>query len=125
MKILTVEKERLNKFSDVGNENPFFFQDISYEKEMLRWKSISDEELLESLKKSHTVLAGIDEKEWEITKIEEKLLEAAGDKRGDLLWPLRVALTGAQKSPSPFECAWVLGKTESLKRLSNAINAWE
>ncbi|EKE18654.1 MAG: hypothetical protein ACD_9C00268G0001 [uncultured bacterium] len=125
MKILTVEKERLNKFSDVGNENPFFFQDISYEKEMLRWKSISDEELLESLKKSHTVLAGIDEKEWEITKIEEKLLEAAGDKRGDLLWPLRVALTGAQKSPSPFECAWVLGKTESLKRLSNAINVWE
>ncbi|MFZ2882257.1 MAG: hypothetical protein WA019_04235, partial [Candidatus Moraniibacteriota bacterium] len=42
--------------------------------------------------------------------------------RGELLWPLRAALTGAQKSPSPFECAWVLGKSESLERIKNAIN---
>ena len=30
-------------------------------------------------------------------------------------------LTGAERSPSPFEIAWVLGKEESLKRLENSI----
>jgi len=49
-------------------------------------------------------------------------LQATGDKRGDLLWPLRAALTGEQKSPSPFEVAWVLGRSESLKRLNMALN---
>ncbi|MDP2630760.1 MAG: hypothetical protein Q8P56_05110, partial [Candidatus Uhrbacteria bacterium] len=62
--------------------------------------------------------------------IEKILMEAAGEpshgneagkNRGDFLWPLRVALTGAQRSPSPFEVAWVLGKKESLKRLEKAI----
>ncbi|EKD46795.1 MAG: hypothetical protein ACD_67C00061G0005 [uncultured bacterium] len=120
-KVLTVEKQRLAKFADVGDENMFFFQDIAYEKEMLRWKNINDAELVSSLQSSFSTLNEISEEDWTLAKIEEKLLETAGDKRGDLLWPLRVALTGAQKSPSPFECAWVLGKTESLKRLTNAM----
>jgi glutamyl-tRNA synthetase len=124
-KVLTVEKERLSKFADVGDENKFFFENISYDKEALRWKTTTDEELMASLNTSKTVLADINEEQWLLKSIEEKLLEAAGDKRGDLLWPLRMALTGAQKSPSPFECAWVLGKIESLKRIENAIEMWK
>lgn len=120
-KVLTVEKERLTKFADVGDENVFFFQDISVEKSMLAWKTNTDEQTIESLKSAQKTLDEIAEKEWTKEKIEEKLLETAGDKRGDLLWPLRVALTGAQKSPSPFECAWVLGKSESIKRIENAL----
>jgi len=120
-KVLTVEKERLAKFSDVGEENRFFFQDIVCEKEMLRWKKITDEEVQKSLETSQKVLAEIAEKDWTKENLEAKLLEAAGDKRGDLLWPLRVALTGAQKSPSPFEVAWVLGKNETSRRISQAL----
>ena len=123
-KVLTIEKERLAKFSDVGDENKFFFQEISFEKEMLRWKTSSDEEIVLSLEKAKETLNEIAENDWDVKKIEEKLLIVAGDKRGDLLWPLRTALTGAQKSPSPFECSWVLGKKESLKRIDDAIKMW-
>jgi glutamyl-tRNA synthetase len=123
-KVLTIEKERLVKFSDVGEENIFFFQDISYDKEMLRWKTITDEEIVLSLEKSKMTLDKIAENDWALENIEKELLSAAGDKRGDLLWPLRTALTGAQKSPSPFECAWVLGKIEAIKRISKAIEMW-
>jgi glutamyl/glutaminyl-tRNA synthetase len=120
------------KFSDVGKENKFFFQDISYEKEMLRWKKITDEEIRKSLETSKKVLDDISDKDWTRENLEKKLLEAA-DKparnathsvaggRGDLLWPLRVAMTGAQKSPSPFEVAWVLGKSETTKRILQAL----
>jgi len=121
-KVLAVEKDRLVKFSDAGEENKFFFQDISYEKEMLRWKSITDEEIKNSLETSKKVFEEISDKDWDLKNIESKLLEVAGEKRGDLLWPLRVALTGTQKSPSPFEVAWVLGKNESLKRITQASN---
>ena len=120
-KVLMIEKERLSKFSDVGDENTFFFQEISYQKEMLRWKTNTDQQTIESLQTSYDILKDIDESDWSLSAIETKLLEAAGDKRGDLLWPLRVALTGAQKSPSPFEVAWALGKEESLARLKNAL----
>ncbi|EKE11677.1 MAG: hypothetical protein ACD_15C00037G0006 [uncultured bacterium] len=120
-KVLTIEQERLVNLSEVGEYNRFFFTDIEYDKEMLRWKKITDQELIESLEKSKTVLDEIPQENWEIKTLEEKLFAAAGDKKGDLLWPLRVALSGAQKSPSPMELAWVLGKSESLKRLYFAL----
>jgi glutamyl-tRNA synthetase len=41
--------------------------------------------------------------------------------RGKLLWPLRVALSGKEKSPPLFEIAEILGKEEALKRIRRAI----
>ncbi len=40
---------------------------------------------------------------------------------GSTLWPMRVALSGLEKSPGPFQLAWVLGKDETLERIRNAI----
>ena len=41
---------------------------------------------------------------------------------GEVLWPLRAALSGKQASPGPFEIMEVIGKNESLKRLEIALN---
>ena len=41
---------------------------------------------------------------------------------GDVFWPIRVALSGLETSPSPAELLFVLGKKESLKRIKKAIN---
>lgn len=120
-KVLTIEQERLAKLSDVGEENKFFFQDINYDKNFLRWKEMNDESLKKTLGKSKEILENISEENWTRENLEKELINAAGDKKGELLWPLRATLTGAQKSPSPFEVAWVLGKTESLKRIENAL----
>ncbi len=120
-KVLSIEQDRLNNLSEVGESNKFFFQDINYDRELLRWKEISDEDLRLSLEKSRKILEETDEADWSKEKLEQKLLEAAADRRGELLWPLRVALTGAQKSPSPFEVAWVLGKNKSLGRINEAL----
>ena len=122
-KVLTIERERLAYLSGVGESNKFFFdENISIDKDMLRWKEMTDDELKASLQKSSEVLSGISDENWTTEELEKKLMEAAGDKRGELLWPLRVALTGEKKSPSPFEVAWVLGKKKSLERINNAIH---
>ncbi|MEK7598719.1 MAG: glutamate--tRNA ligase [Patescibacteria group bacterium] len=121
-KVLAVEQDRLNNLSEVGEHNKFFFQNVDYPRELLKWKDMSFPDLKNSLDKSKCVLEKIDQKDWTKENLEKALLKAAGEKRGDLLWPLRAALTGEQKSPSPFEVAWVLGREESLKRLDFALN---
>jgi glutamyl/glutaminyl-tRNA synthetase len=39
---------------------------------------------------------------------------------GNVLWPLRVALSGKEKSPEPFLLAHALGKKETLSRIAYA-----
>ena len=103
-RVLTVEFDRLPKLSDVGENNQFFFAtDLNYDKSLLRWKEMTDEYLKKNLEKVQELLGNISEDEWSRENLEAKLLAVAGEKRGELLWPLRAALTGTQKSPSPFE----------------------
>lgn len=45
--------------------------------------------------------------------------------RGDVLWPLRVALSGKDRSPGPFEIMDVIGKDETLRRIEIAIKKLE
>lgn len=55
-------------------------------------------------------------------KIKSAIWDFASEKgRGEVLWPMRVALTGQAKSPDPFTVAAILGKTESLERLRRVI----
>lgn len=123
-KVLTVEQERLVKLSEVGEANRFFFleaNEVAVSADDMRWKENSNEDTMNNLNKAKEVLENISDENWTLENIEKLLLEAAGDKRGDLLFPLRAALTGEKKSPSPFQVSWVLGKEESLKRIDGAI----
>jgi glutamyl/glutaminyl-tRNA synthetase len=123
-KVLTVEQERLQKLSEAGESNQFFFNDdLNYSKDDIRWKKNTDEETKMFLEKSLKVLENISD--WKKEKIEEELLKEAGEKRGDLLFPLRWILTGQKFSPTPFEVAWVLGKEESLARIKKALKLFE
>lgn len=122
-KVLAIEQERLAKLSDIGENNKFFFvSEISYDEALLNWKQNTKEMTKEALVKAEKILQEFHEEKWTKENLEKILMEAAGDKKGDFLWPLRVALTGVEKSPSPFEVAWVLGKERSLRRVKSAIS---
>jgi glutamyl-tRNA synthetase len=51
-----------------------------------------------------------------------KVIEKMGLKNGQVLWPLRVALSNEEYSPGVFELLRVLGKEISLKRLQSALD---
>lgn len=121
-KVLTVEQERLKTLTDVGVNNPFFFTEtLEYPTELLAWKGNASEITKQELTRAMAVLEAVGEAEWTRENLSVKLLEAAGEKKGDFLWPLRVALTGAERSPSPMDTAWVLGKMETRKRIEQAL----
>lgn len=46
---------------------------------------------------------------------------ATAEGRGAVLWPMRYALSGADKSPDPFIIAGLIGKGETLSRLRTAV----
>lgn len=122
-KLLTLEQDRLERLVDLGEENGFLFSPISYEPEILVWKENTLDDAKAELTKAKNVLEGIEESDWTRENITEILMETAGDKRGDFLWPLRAALTGEKRSPSPMDCAWFLGKEETLYRIEQGLQA--
>ena len=68
------------------------------------------------------VLESIDS--WTEGEIHDRVMEAipaSGMKNGQVLWPLRIAISGQLSTPGgAFEIAYLLGKEETLKRLSDS-----
>ncbi len=121
-RIVTVERERMRRLSDIAENVEFYFETPQYDKKLLSWKGMESDEAAQSLEKSLEVMNEIEESGWELENLKEKFMAAADPKnRGALLWPLRVALTGKEKSPSPWEVAWAIGNEESKKRTEKAI----
>ena len=64
----------------------------------------------------------LSENKFNQDKIKETVWNyAEKEGKGNVLWPMRVALTGMEKSPDPFAVAGVLGKEKTIKRLIYAI----
>ncbi|PIR45476.1 MAG: glutamate--tRNA ligase [Candidatus Vogelbacteria bacterium CG10_big_fil_rev_8_21_14_0_10_50_13] len=73
----------------------------------------------EHLPKLAELLEEVNESDWTTENIKNAVWDFATETgRGEVLWPMRVALTGLAKSPDPFLVAEKLGKKETLNRLS-------
>ncbi len=122
-KTVAIYQERLKKLSEITGLTDFFFKDkLEYDKKLLKWKDMSDEEIKDILDKLVNILSEIKERDWDKKTLENVLMleaEKVGD-RGKVLWPLRVVLTGKETSAGPFEIAEILGKEKTLKRLQKA-----
>ena len=126
-KIIKLEQERIRTLSEIGEATRFFFQDLKYDSNLLKWKDANKTETKISLNKSYSILCDVKDTNFQTGKLKAILMPEAekfgnGD-RGKLLWPLRAALSGKEKSPGPFEIAEILGKEEALKRIKKAIDS--
>lgn len=54
-----------------------------------------------------------------------EVIQGLGVKNGQVMWPLRVALTNEEYSPGAFELMEVMGKEKSLSRLRDSLAALE
>ncbi|NCN53233.1 glutamate--tRNA ligase [Candidatus Wolfebacteria bacterium] len=120
-KIVEVSKDRIEKLSDFEELKKSF--DLSeYEKELLKWKKSDLNSAKENLRRVKELLKTLLDHEYNLKNLEIKIMGYADENgRGDSLWPLRVALSGKQKSPSPIELLYVLDKNESIDRIEKAI----
>lgn len=115
--------ERINKWSDLKNDEEFgFYKNLpEYDANSLVWKKSTPEKAKEYLNNILKFLENADFSSSE--KIKESVwsyVEEMG--RGDVLWPMRYALSGKDKSPDPFTLAYIFGKEETISRINIAIS---
>lgn len=130
-KIIPLLLERISSFGEVAvlaesGELEYYFKDPAIDKSILVWKTLREDpegftktqeyikELITTLKKIST---------WDKENIEKVILsysEKVG--KGNVLWPMRVLLSGKEKSPDPFTLAFILGKDTTIKRLEYILH---
>lgn len=121
--LVTVEEKILKSPKETREQIEFYFELPQYAKELLTHEKMGVDygQAKESLSAAIKSLEKVSN--WTQKEIQTSLLETVeklGLKNGQLLWPVRAALSGLQFSPGAFELAWVLGKEETLNRLNKA-----
>lgn len=120
-KLWPLLKERTIILSELKDLSEFDFlsKKPDYPKEKLNWKETpANKARLEETKKlvesvSDFTKENVKSALWPLAEKEGK---------GEVLWPLRIALSGKDKSPDPFILCELLGKEESLSRINHAIS---
>src|SRR3989344_5093397 len=123
-KIISIYQERLKKLSEIKELAGFFFEEVKYDRGLLKWKDMQDKEIKQSLEKSEKILKKMKNENWNKENLENILIKEAEKEsdRGRVLWPLRAALTGQKASAGPFDVADILGREKTLARIRQAIN---
>lgn len=125
--LITAEDKILKDPSRVEENIKFFFSISDYDPSLFinEKMKVDSNMAAESIKASIKTLENLPEENFnDMEKLQQPLIQTVQDmgiKNGQLLWPMRVALSGEQYSPGVFELLWVLGKEESLKRLKNGL----
>lgn len=120
-KVIGLVLERIQKLTDVPDLTDFFFTLPSYEPKLLQWREAGLERIQQQLERILETMQKIDEHAFTKETLTEQVGSLYGTDRGEILWPLRVALSGKQFSPGPFEIADILEKKRCITRVTKAI----
>lgn len=127
-KILPVILERISNGENIremagAGELDYFFSQPQYQIDDLLWKKDPDiqntKNHLEQVKK---LVENVDESNFTKEAVKDAVWPYAEQSgKGNVLWPMRFALSGRGSSPDPFILSEILGKKITLERLEQAI----
>jgi len=123
LKVVALVQERLKKLNELPELTDFLFCEPTYLKDLLITKGADQAITLKALEESFGALS--QENDFTRDSLEQllrALAEKLGLKAGQILWPLRVALSGKTASPGAFELLEFFGKEQSLARIKKAID---
>ncbi len=129
IRIIPIIRERINISGDIATmaeegEFDFYFVDPIGDSSKLPSKNESIDDVKKHLIYVREVFAGFSEETMDDhNKIKTSLWDYATEHgRGNVLWPLRYALTGREHSPDPFIVASIIGKDPAIRRIGNALH---
>jgi len=125
--IVTLLRERSQTFGDAkqaieAGEYAFLEGDVFTDKELLLKSAKADAAaVVEYLTAVEAKLAHVRDEDFTTENVKEVIFPYASEVgRSAVLWPMRVALSGLEKSPDPFTLAGLLGKEKTLARITQA-----
>lgn len=122
-KIIKLGKERMKTLNDFFIISEFFFKIPIYQPDLLKWQKNDLAKTKSILEEISNILNDATSRKFDksdLPLILENLINKEG--KGNVLWPLRAALSGAKTSPDPFSIIEILGKEKTLERIKLAIN---
>jgi glutamyl-tRNA synthetase len=117
--------QETNTLFEKDGELSFLINEPVYEKELLieKKKNPTPEEVEKHLQCIIKKLSEISDTLFSPENIKEQIWDYATEAgRGVVLWPMRTALTGKERSPDPFTVAALLGKEKTLIYLKKACD---
>jgi glutamyl-tRNA synthetase len=118
---IALVKERLSLLTDFTEQAGFFFQTptaIDTDSIKAKWNENTNNFFIE-LKEAFTALP-----EWNHDAVEQVFAQVVTNramKKGEVMLPFRIMLVGGKFGPGVFDIAALIGKEETLKRISNAL----
>jgi len=128
LKLKNVLLERISVFDDIKNmveagELDYYFDaPTNYPIAQIIWKKSDLTKTQEHLAAVSNLLAQLPENNSYDTVKSSLWSYAETHGKGDVLWPLRFALSGREKSPDPFALVSILGISETQQRISYALS---
>lgn len=125
-RVVTVEQSRLKTLAEFDEIAGFYWSLPKYASSTLVFKKSSPEATRKGLEAFLAATNDFTENSWRENTVEDwntlltSIVEKNGLNNADVYWPIRVALSGLEKSASPAELLWVLGKNEASKRVGEA-----
>ncbi|HSP88112.1 MAG TPA: glutamate--tRNA ligase [Ignavibacteriaceae bacterium] len=121
LKVIDAMKERVIFIKDYLEKSPYFFEaPKDYEEPVVqkRWKDNSSS-LMKKLINKFQNLENASKMDYENALKETAVEENVSN--GDLIHPLRLAVSGMGAGPGVFDIVEILGKEESIKRIEKAL----
>jgi glutamyl-tRNA synthetase len=121
-KIVEMLGERFKTLRDLADQSYYFFtDDVSYDQKAVRkfLHKTGTDDVLEAVGRVLSALPSFDEAA--IEGAIRSIIEARNMKPGQVMQPVRVALTGRTASPGMFETIAALGSEKTLARLQRAV----
>ncbi len=124
--ITRITQPRLELLTELPEKLAFLSAMPDYDTELYRHKKmkVTPETALDFIKDAYTVLERLGD--FEESTIHDAMMDLAASleiKNGQLLYPLRIAITGTAVTPGgAIEIAALLGREETLKRLKDSVN---
>jgi glutamyl-tRNA synthetase len=120
--VLKLFGTRINNLEELKELSSFLWQLPEYPGKLLVFKKSDETKTKLGLTSAYQVLEAIEDWTQEnLNMTLAKVVEKHELSPGDVFWPIRVAVSGLEQSPSPTEILEFLGKDESLKRIKSAI----
>lgn len=127
--VASLVQPRANTLNEIGEMVDFFDHLPDYDLQLYvhkRQKSKKETAII-ALKKAYETLSGCEWKDQD--ELHDALMAIPAElemKNGQVLWPVRTALTGKASTPGgAIEVAYILGKEESLRRIQIGIEKLE
>lgn len=126
--LIPIIRERISVWEDLKNavhegEFDYYFANPALDLTKIPGKGSDAEKAGAHLQKVKEFLSSLSDEDFQDQeKVKSAVWEyASHEGRAAVLWPLRYALTGKERSPDPFLIASLIGKKETLERIETAI----